>query len=93
LENFLTVLDDSPAEIEINGSRHPAQVLITQGLEVEIGIERFLGEFIAEAMLITNSWYLLELLKRKLDEAYNGPRKVDFSVSESLFLGTLSGLL
>ena len=36
LENFLAVLDDSPAEIEIRGNRYPAQVLLTQGLEVEI---------------------------------------------------------
>ena len=51
LENFLTVLDDSPAEIEISGYRYSAQILVTQGLEVEIGIERFSGKFIAEATL------------------------------------------
>ncbi|HUT85058.1 MAG TPA: hypothetical protein VMX95_10440, partial [Thermodesulfobacteriota bacterium] len=45
LENFLAVLDDSPAEIEIRNNRYPAQVLITQGLEVEIGIEHFCGQF------------------------------------------------
>lgn len=90
LENFLTVLDDSPAEIEINGYKHSAQVLLTQGLEVEIGIERFVGEFIAEATLHTNSWYLLELLKKKLNEAYNGAKLVDFTISEALFHNTLS---
>jgi superfamily I DNA and/or RNA helicase len=92
LENFLTALDDSPAEIEINGYRYSAQVLLTQGLEVEIGIERFFGKFIAEAILHTNSWYLLELLKKKLDGAHSGPTKADFGLSEALFLGTLSGL-
>ena len=39
LENFLAILDESPAEIEIRGKRYPAHVLLTQGLEVEIGIE------------------------------------------------------
>lgn len=29
LENFLVVLDDSPAEIEIRGNRYLAQVLLT----------------------------------------------------------------
>lgn len=90
LENFLTALDDSPAEIEISGYRYSAQVLLTQGLEVEIGIERFPGKFIAEAILYTNSWYLLELLKKKLEETRSGKGKTDFTLSESLFLGTLS---
>ncbi|MFC1928650.1 AAA domain-containing protein [Chloroflexota bacterium] len=91
LENFLTVLDDSPAEIEISNYRYSAQVVLTQGLEVEIGIERFLGEFITTATLHTNSWYLLELLKKKLSEAHSGSNKADFTLSEALFNGTLSG--
>ena len=91
LENFLMVIDDSPAEIEINNYRYSAQVLLTQGLEVEIGIERFLGEFISTATLHTNSWYLLELLKKKLSEAHSGSDKANFTLSEALFLGTLSG--
>jgi len=90
LENFLSALDDSPAEIEINNYRYSAQILLTQGLEVEIGVERFSGKFIAEANLYTNSWYLLELLKKKLEEPRSGQRKTDFTLSEGLFLGTLS---
>jgi len=91
LENFLSVLDDSPAEIEINNYRYSAQVVLTQGLEVEIGIERFLGEFITTATLHTNSWYLLELLKKKLGDTSSGSDKATFILSEALFLGTLSG--
>ena len=72
LENFLAVLGDSPAEIEIRGNRYPAQVLLTQGLEVEIGIERFCGQYVSEAKLQTNLWYLLELLKKKFSELQNG---------------------
>ncbi len=72
LENFLAVLDDSPAEIEVQGNRYPAQVLLTQGLEVEIGIERFCGQYISEARLQTNLWYLLELLKKKFVALQNG---------------------
>jgi hypothetical protein len=71
LENFLVVLDDSPAEIEIRGNRYRAQVLLTQGLEVEIGIERFCGQHISEAKLQTNLSYLLELLKKKFVELQN----------------------
>lgn len=84
LENFLAVLDDSPAEIEIRGNRYPAQVLLTQGLEVEIGIEHFCGKYISEAKLQTNLWYLLELLKKKFTEMQNGSNNA-FILSESLF--------
>jgi hypothetical protein len=88
LENFLTALDDSPAEIDIAGYRYSAQILLTQGLEVEIGIERFSSNFIPQATLYSNSWYLLELLKKKMEES-NGSTKVDFSISEAIFLGSL----
>jgi predicted RNA-binding Zn-ribbon protein involved in translation (DUF1610 family) len=87
LENFLAVLDESPAEIEISGKKYSAQVLVTQGLEVEIGIERFCGASIAEARLHTNLWYLLELLKKKFAEYQNGALKVDFHLSDLLFSG------
>lgn len=87
LENFLAVLDDSPAEIEIRGAKYPAQVLLSQGLEVEIGIERFCGQFIAEAKLQTNLWYLLELLKKKFVEYQNGTK--DVTLGEFLFNGQL----
>lgn len=85
LENFLTVLGDSPADIQIRGSQYPAQVLLTQGLEAEIGIEHYCGEFIPEATLQTNLWYLLELLKKKFSEYQSGAAKIDFGLSEALF--------
>jgi hypothetical protein len=85
LENFLVVLDDSPAEIEIRGNRYPAQVLLTQGLEVEIGIERFCGQYVSEAKLQTNLWYLLELLKKKFTELQKGGSAP--GVSEALLSG------
>ncbi len=87
LENFLAVLDESPAEIEIRGNRYPAQVLLTQGLEVEIGIEQSFGQFIPEARLQTNLWYLLELLKKKFAECQSGSLKVNFQLSDGLFSG------
>ena len=85
LENFLAILEDSPAEIRIGGNTYQAQVLLTQGLEVEIGIERSCGQFIAEAWLQTNLWYLLDLLKKKFAECESGSGKIDFRLSETLF--------
>jgi len=87
LENFLVVLDDSPAEILIRGNRYPAEVLLTHGLEVEIGIERFCGQHVLEAKLQTNLWYLLELLKKKFNELQNGTAP---AFSEALLSGELA---
>ncbi|MDO8750721.1 MAG: AAA domain-containing protein [Dehalococcoidia bacterium] len=93
LENFLAVLDESPAEIEIKGHSYSAQVLLTQGLEVEIGIQQFCGQYIPEARLQTNLWYLLELLKNKYAECQSGSAKSDFHLSEVLFSGQPAGAM
>ena len=87
LENFLTVLDESPAEIEVRGQRYPAHVLLTQGLEVEIGIEQNLGKLIPQARLQTDIWKLLELLKNKYIECRDGSSKPNFQLSEVIFSG------
>ena len=80
LENFLTVLEDSPAEIEVQGKRYPAHVLLAQGLEVEIGVEHDLGQHIPLAKLQTNLWYLLELLKKKFIECQDNVTQVSHQV-------------
>jgi hypothetical protein len=87
LENFLTILDESPAEIEVRSQRYPAHVLLTQGLEVEIAIEQNLGKLIPQARLQTNIWYLLELLKKKYIECRDGSSKANFQLSEVIFTG------
>ncbi|MEW5701598.1 MAG: AAA domain-containing protein [Candidatus Zixiibacteriota bacterium] len=85
LENFLAVLDEAPAEIEIRGHRYQARVLVARGLEVEIGIEQNCSQFIPEAVLNTNLWYLLKLLRDKYAEVVNGNLKSDFRLGEFLF--------
>jgi superfamily I DNA and/or RNA helicase len=87
IENFLVTLDDSPAEVEIDNRRISAQILLTHNLEVEIGLEQYLGDYIAKATLYTNSWYLWELLKKKLADNTN-LRKADFEKSERIFLNS-----
>lgn len=84
-ENFLVAPEDTPAEIEIDGTKYKAYILSNQGSEIEIGIEQPCGQFIIEAKLNTNRWYLLELLKKKYVEHQNGTKKVDFHLSDLLF--------
>ena len=68
LENFLAsaAVDDIPAEVEVKGARHNGQIVSVQGLEITIGLFENLGAYIAEATLITNLWYLLEALKKRI---------------------------
>ncbi len=86
LENFLAALEDSPANIEIQGVPYPAYILSTLGLEVEIGIEHDCGSFVPEAKLETNLWYLLDILKKKFLDCESVGTKIDFGLSEKLFL-------
>lgn len=88
LENFLATLDEAPAEIEIAGRTYSAQILLTQGLEVEIVIENYCGDFIAEGKLISNLWYLLEILKNKYIESEDSVTK--FKISDALFTQNIS---
>lgn len=89
LENFLAIFDDSPAEIDIQGRQYPVQVISTRGLEVEIGLENNFGQYIPEARLITNLWFLMELLKKKYLAHKEGEEKRDFTISLDLFSNSI----
>jgi len=87
LENFLVAVDDTPAEIEVNGSRYQCQIVSVQGMEVQIALERNLGQYIAEAKIQTNLWFLMELLRKKYEESLSTASS-KFKMSEALFAGT-----
>ncbi len=91
LENVLVVLDDTPAEIEIAGRNYRCQVVSVQGLDVQIGIEEFVGRYVAEGKLQTNLWYLLDLLRKKYEESLPIADKV-FAFGEKLFSGKAESL-
>lgn len=85
LENFLVAMDDTPAEIEISGIKYQCQIVSIQNPEIEIAIERNLGNYIAEAKVQTNLWFLLEILRKKFEESAFDTTK--FKMSEKLFSG------
>jgi len=89
LENFLAVIDDTPAEIEIEGKRYSCQIVSVQGLEVQIATEKNLGQAVAEAKIQTNLWFLLELLRKKFEESISSVSG-KFKMSEKLFNGLIS---
>ncbi len=88
LENFLAAIDDTPAEIEVKASRYSCQIISVKGLEVELAVEHDLGQYVGEAKVQTNMWFLLELLRKKFEES--SPFDERFILSEKLFTGTVS---
>jgi translation elongation factor EF-1beta len=85
LENILITMDDTPAEIEINGRNHNCYVVTVSGQNVILSLEENLGNKIPFAKLKTNTWYLLEILKKKYEEFGNDAQK--FTQSLKLFSG------
>lgn len=65
LENFLIALDDTPANIEVSGTTYDCNIISVTGQQVQISIEQKLAERIPVAKITTNTWYLLDLLKKK----------------------------
>jgi len=89
LENFLIALDDTPAEIEVAGTKCQCQVVSVRGMEVQIALEKSFGQNVAEAKIWTNLWFLLELLRKKYEEALPSADS-KFEISKKLFAGIAS---
>lgn len=84
-ESPLIVMDDAPAEVEVGGERYSGQIISVQGSEVAVGIEQNFGPSIREARLITNLWYLLEVLRKRYEEVLAGQRSLDTRLGQRLF--------
>ena len=83
LESFLVALDDTPANIEVNGKEYDCDIISVTGLQVQISIKQKLGERIPIAKIKTNTWYLLERLKKKYEDNLNTQSR--FENSNKLF--------
>lgn len=87
LENFIATIDDAPVEVQVGGSRYQGQIIQTQGLEAIIGVEHDFGPSITEARLITNLYFLHEMLKKKFEAVRNGEASGDFALADLVFEG------
>ncbi len=84
-ENQLTVIDDTPGDIEVHGERFSAHVVSVKGSEITVAIEHDFGPSIPEAQLITSMWRLLELLQDRYQDISEGRRSADTRLSRKLF--------
>ncbi len=87
LENFIATIDDAPVEVQVGGSGYQGQIIQTQGLEVIIGVEHDFGPSIPEARLITNLYFLHEILKKKFEAVRSGESSGDFTLANLVFEG------
>jgi len=83
LENFLVALDDTPANIEVNGKEYDCDIISVSGQQVQIALKQKIGERISIAKIKTNTWYLLERLKKKYEDNLNTQSR--FENSNKLF--------
>ena len=81
----MVVLDDMPAEIQIGGNNYECHVVSSTGQEVQIALEKYVGDSIGHASLMTNLWFLLEMLSKKFQEAKE--KKLSFATSQRVFAG------
>jgi hypothetical protein len=83
LESFLVALDDTPANIEVNGKEFDCDIISVTGQKVQISVNQEIGKVIPSAKIKTNTWYLLERLKNKLED--NLGSQLRFENSNKLF--------
>lgn len=68
LENFLIALDDTPANIEVNGKEYECDIISVTGQQLQISLKQKISDRISVAKIITNTWYLLERLRKKYED-------------------------
>ncbi|MBS1754568.1 MAG: AAA family ATPase [Bacteroidetes bacterium] len=83
LENFLVAFDDTPANIEVNGKEYDCDIISITGQQVQIAIKQKLADRIPVAKIKTNTWYLLERLRKKYED--NLSTQSRFENSNKLF--------
>jgi len=88
VDNVFSTMDDTPAEIEVNGKNYRCYIVTIEGQNVVLSLDENLGNKIPSAKLKINTWYLLEELKRKFEESADDSKK--FTSSLKLFSGETS---
>ena len=87
-ESFLAVLEDTPAKIEIQGIDYDCEIISVNGQQVQIALKETLGNSIPTAKIKINTWYLLEILKKKYEESLSDNKK--FKNGYKLFSGNFA---
>lgn len=85
LDTELNVPSDTPAQLRVGRDQHEALVVSVQGFEITLALQGDLGPTIPRAILSFSAYYLLELLKRRLDETLAGDLPAERDMALRLF--------
>jgi len=85
LETELNVLSDTPAQLRVNDVQYEVLVTGIQGFELMLALQEDLGPLIPRAILFFSPYYLLEILKRRLEEVRNGVIPAERHMAMQLF--------
>lgn len=81
----LTVPDDTPGQLKVGNKTYRCTVVAVDGFEVTLEIEEDLGPRVPRASLNTSPYFLLELLKQRLEETLAGKLTVNKDMPLRLF--------
>jgi hypothetical protein len=81
----LAVPDDTPAQLKVGNHSYRVTVVSVDGFEVTLALQEDLGTRVPTASLNTSPWYLLEILRTRLQETVAGKLAVNQEMSLRLF--------
>lgn len=61
--------DDTPVDLQYQDKKYSGTLVLIEGFDLILALEHKIGEQIATAVLFTSPWFLLEELKKRLEEA------------------------
>lgn len=81
----LVVPDDTPAQLRVGEQTYSVTVVTVDGFEITLAVQEDLGSRISAASLNTSPWYLLEILKTRLEEIVSGKLAANREMPMRLF--------
>src|SRR5690606_23271700 len=80
-----SVPNDSPARLTVGNETYDAMVISLEGSEISISVNVDLGPHVPKALLNVEPYFLLEILRRRLEEAANGQISANSEMALKLF--------
>jgi len=79
LEVELSIVDDSPIRVEIEGKKSEGQIIYCENFEILIALDDYFGQSVVQGNMYCEPWKLLEGLQNRLREIEQGKGNVDLA--------------
>ena len=80
-----SVPDDSPIEVKVDDRITKGYIVAIEGLKLTVILEKDIGEIIPEATIIANSYYLLEIMEKRLSQVVGEEISINQDISQKVF--------